>query len=185
MAERVEGGLFAGGMSTGGVMELTFECPECRGVQRVKDAGAASEFRCAGCGAARAARPGSVQSEGVCQCPFCGTEKLYIQKDFPQGLGLFIVVTGFALATWFWYLNRPVATYAVLMGSALLDLVLWKIVPDVAICYRCISQMRGPDVKPLGRFGPFNLEIGETFRQERMRVAELKKNQKARESQGA
>jgi hypothetical protein len=58
-------------------------------------------------------------------------------------------------------------------------------VPDVAICYRCISQMRGPDVKPLGRYGPFNLEIGETFRQERIRIAELRKKQSAQESQGA
>jgi hypothetical protein len=37
--------------------------------------------------------------------------------------------------------------------------------------------MRGSDVKPLGRFGPFDLEVGETFRQERMRVAELKERQ--------
>jgi DNA-directed RNA polymerase subunit RPC12/RpoP len=166
-------------------MELTYECPECGAINRVRDSESAPEFRCQSCGQVRAARANAVAAEGVCHCPYCGTDKLYIQKDFPQGLGLFIVVSGFALATWFWYLNRPLATYGVLLASALLDLVLWKIVPDVAICYRCISQMRGPDVKPLGRYGPFNLEIGETFRQERIRIAELRKKQSAQESQGA
>ena len=158
-------------------MELTFECPECRAVGRVKTADSATEFVCQSCQYKRQAKAGSVTPEGVCHCPYCGTDKLYIQKDFPQGLGVTIVVAGFAWATYYWYYVRPLAAYAVLMGSALLDLILWKKVSDVAMCYRCLGQMRGPDVKPLGRFEPFDLEVGETFRQERMRVAELKERQ--------
>lgn len=162
-------------------MELSFECPECKAVNRVPNAETAAEFTCAQCRHHREAKPGSVTPDGLCHCPYCGTDKLYVQKDFPQGLGLVIVIAGFALATYFWYIVRPMATYAVLLGSALVDLVLWKKVPDVVICYRCLGQMRGPDVKPIGRFLPFDLEIGETFRQERMRVAELKER-KAREA---
>jgi hypothetical protein len=164
-------------------MELTFECPECKMVNRVKNAEGAAEFTCEGCRYVRQAKPGSILPEGVCHCPYCGTEKLYIQKDFPQGLGLVIVIAGFAWATYYWYQVRPLAAYGVLLGSALLDLILWKKVPDVAMCYRCLGQMRGPDVKPLGRFGPFDLEVGETFRQERIRVAELKERQ-SREAAG-
>jgi hypothetical protein len=74
-------------------------------------------------------------------CPWCATGELYIQKDFPQGLGLFIVIVGFAISTVFWYLERPLVTYAVLLGSALLDLALYYRVPDVTICYRCLSQV--------------------------------------------
>jgi predicted RNA-binding Zn-ribbon protein involved in translation (DUF1610 family) len=158
-------------------MELTFECPGCGAVNRTNQAESASEFVCRHCGHVRTAHSGSLTPEGLVHCPFCGTEKLYIQKDFPQGLGLTIVIAGFAWATWFWYWVRPVAAYAVLIGSALLDLVLWKKVPDVTICYRCLGQLRGSEVKPVGRFMPFDLEIGETFRQERMRIAELRKRQ--------
>jgi len=165
-------------------MELTYQCPECEAVNRVAGAESAPEFTCNACGYKRQGKAGSIVAEGVCHCPYCGTEKLYIQKDFPQGLGLLIVISGFALATYFWFLVRPMATYGVLIASALLDLFLWKKVPDVAMCYRCLGQMRGPDVKPLGRFGPFDLEVGETFRQERIRVAELKKERQAREAVG-
>jgi hypothetical protein len=158
-------------------MELTFECPQCKAINRVRQAEACREFKCESCGDTRNAHPGSVSPEGVCHCPFCGVDKLYIQKDFPQGLGLTIVIAGFAWATYYWYMVQPIAAYAVLLGSALIDLILWKKVPDVAICYRCLCQMRGPDVKPLGRLSPFNLEIGETFRQERMRAAEIRQKQ--------
>lgn len=160
-------------------MELTFECPSCGAVDRTKNAESATEFVCRQCGHTRSAHAGSMTVEGLVHCPFCGTEKLYVQKDFPQGLGLAIVIAGFAWATWYWYQVRPLAAYSVLLGSALLDLVLWKKVPDVTICYRCLGQMRGADVKPIGRFLPFDLEVGETFRQERMRVAELRKKQAA------
>ena len=73
-------------------MELTCECPECRSVGRVKNADTASEFVCQSCRYVRQAKAGSVVAEGVCHCPYCGTEKLYIQKDFPQGLGVTIVI---------------------------------------------------------------------------------------------
>lgn len=165
-------------------MELTFECPECGAVNRAKDAESAAEFVCRHCNQARSAHADCMSTEGLAHCPYCGTGKLYVQKDFPQGLGLAIVILGFAWATWYWYQVRPVAAYAVLIGSALLDLVLWKKVPDVTICYRCLGQMRGPDVRPAGRFHPFDLEVGETFRQERMRVAEIRKKQAETASRG-
>ena len=42
------------------------------------------------------------------------TNDLYIQKDFPTGLGLFIVLVGFAISTVFWYYEMPILTYLVL-----------------------------------------------------------------------
>ncbi|MFM1801224.1 MAG: hypothetical protein RJA81_576 [Planctomycetota bacterium] len=158
-------------------MELTFECSQCNAVNRVPDAQNCTQFKCQFCQAVREAKPHSITEEGLVHCPYCGTEKLYIQKDFPQGLGLTIVIAGFAWATYHWYMIQPIAAYSVLLGSALVDLILWKKVPDVVICYRCLSQMRGSDTKPLGRFLPFNLEVGETFRQERIRAAEIRQKQ--------
>ena len=76
-------------------------------------------------------------------CPACKTTDLYIQKDFPQGLGLFIVLVGIAISTVFWYYEMPISAYIVLIISLALDFLMYHVVPDVTICYRCLSQFRG------------------------------------------
>jgi hypothetical protein len=106
----------------------------------------------------------------------CATEDLYVRKDFPQGLGLVIVVAGFAASTVFWYYDRPTPALGILFVSALADMLLYRIVPDVTICYRCLSQVRGEGLNPVGRFHPFDLSVGERFRQERLRVEQLRGN---------
>jgi hypothetical protein len=60
------------------------------------------------------------------------------------------------------------------MATAGLDVVLYYRVPDLTVCYRCLSQFRGPGSNPAGRFLPFDLAIGERYRQERLRVEELR-----------
>jgi hypothetical protein len=107
-------------------------------------------------------------------CPWCLTTDLYVQKDFPQGLGLLIVLVGFAISTVLWYYEMPIATFAVLLASAFVDGVLYYTVSDVTICYRCLCQVRGPGSHPDGRFRPFDLAIGERYRQERIRAQQLR-----------
>ena len=107
-------------------------------------------------------------------CPWCLTTDLYTQKDFPQALGLMIVIVQFAISTVFWYYEMPIATYSVLLASALLDWALYPRVPDVTICYRCSCQVRGEGSNPEGRFQPFDLAIGERYRQERIRAQQLR-----------
>jgi hypothetical protein len=102
------------------------------------------------------------------------TTDLYMQKDFPQGLGIFIVVVGFAVSTVFWYYEMPIPAYLVLVLSTLLDIFLYYKVPDVTICYRCLSQVRGAGSNPGGRFKPFDLALGERYRQERIRASQLR-----------
>jgi hypothetical protein len=155
-------------------MELTYQCPDCGAVDHVPRLETALTMTCRRCGAVRDLHGDSIEDGRLLACPRCATIDLYIQKDFPQGLGLFIVVVGFAISTVFWYLEMPVVTYLVLLASALLDMVLYYRVPDVTICYRCLSQARGPGSNPDGRFRPFDLAIGERYRQERIRVEELR-----------
>jgi len=156
-------------------MELTFECPQCKMIDHVDDLESAAQARCRHCQAVRDLRPEAIDDGGaLAACPLCGTSDVYIQKDFPQGLGLAIVCVGFAVSTVFWYYENPIPAYLVLLASALLDMILYYRVPDVAICYRCQSQFRGPGSNPDGRFGPFDLAIGERYRQERLRIEELR-----------
>ena len=85
------------------------------------------------------------------------------------------VLAGFVTSTVFWYYYMPVWALGSLLATAALDVLLYYLVPDVTICYRCLAQHRGPGTHPDGRFAPFDLGIGERYRQERLRVEELRR----------
>src|SRR4051812_23618085 len=160
-------------------MELTFQCPNCESVNHLPSLESVEEASCRQCGLVRPLHRELIDDGQLVACPWCATGDLYLQKDFPQGLGLFIVIVGFVISTVFWYYEMPLATYAVLMTSALLDMVLYYRVPDVTICYRCLSQVRGAGSNEGGRFQPFDLAIGERYRQERIRIEELRQRGEA------
>lgn len=156
-------------------MELTFSCPSCRKVNHASAIESAERVVCAHCGGERPLHREAIDDGGLAACPLCLTTDLYVKKDFPQALGLFLVLVQFSVATVFWYYERPLSTYAVLVAFTLLDWFLYPRVSDVTICYRCSSQVRGPGSSPEHRFEPFELEIGERYRQERIRIEELRK----------
>lgn len=162
--------------SGSGRLELTYACPGCGAVGTAPDVTQDATAACP-CGRSRALHAGAIEGGRLVACPWCATPDLYLQKDFPHGLGLAIVLAGFIISTGFWYAYRPIAATAVLLATAALDLVLFYLVPDVTICYRCLGQCRGPGANPGGRFAPFDLAIGERYRQERLRVEELRRRQ--------
>jgi len=153
-------------------MELTYACRACGAIDLVASVESATVLACPVCADQRAVATSAFVDGKLAACAACATEDLYWQKDFPQGLGLAIVIVGFAISTVFWYYERPLWTYAILLASALLDMVLYYRVPNVTICYRCLAQYRGAGSNPDGRYKFFDLAIGERYRQERMRVEE-------------
>jgi hypothetical protein len=162
-------------------MELTYQCPNCGSIDQVPSVESAEQAACRRCGAVRALHREVFETGPMTACPWCATTDLYLQKDFPQGLGLFIVIVGFVISTVFWYFEKPLITYLILLASALLDLLLYYRVPDVTICYRCLSQVRGEGSNSGDRFWPFDLAIGERYRQERIRIEELRKREPKQE----
>ncbi|MDE2507457.1 MAG: hypothetical protein KGM43_09610 [Planctomycetota bacterium] len=157
-------------------MELTFACGQCDAVGRVESVERASEAVCASCGTRRPLhREAFDGSGGLRACAWCATDDLYVQKDFPWGLGLALVILSFAISTVFWYYRRPMPALGVLLLSALADMALYYIVGDVVICYRCLGQYRGAGANPDRVYKAFDLAVGERYRQEKMRIAELKK----------
>jgi hypothetical protein len=155
-------------------MELTFECPNCGAVGSAAPVETTRTAVCTGCRQERVLRSEAFEAGALRSCCWCGTEDLYLQKDFPQGLGLAIVIVGFAISTVFWYYEKPIPAYLVLLASALLDMALYTRVPDVTICYRCLGQYRGAGSNPGGRYQGFDLAIGERYRQERLRAEQLR-----------
>jgi hypothetical protein len=104
-------------------------------------------------------------------CLLCGNAELYKKKDFPHWLGLTILTIAclvfFVAQGLYW----PRVGWAVLLGSALVDGLLYLGVKDVLVCYRCGAHFRGFTVGP--HHQPFDLGIGERYRQENKRRRRL------------
>ncbi len=107
-------------------------------------------------------------------CAVCGNAELYKKKDFPHGLGMAILVLACVASSISYWLYDPVITWAILLGSAAFDGLLYLWVKDVIVCYRCGAEHRGIEARPV--HAPFELTTHERYWQERLRLAGLGKN---------
>lgn len=149
-------------------MNLTFACPKCELPQRVNLHSQDSQVACSHCEWAHPVSPTDWNEETPSRCLACGCHDLWRQKDFPQWLGLLMVGSGALSSTIAWAYMMPKTTLGILMGFALVDLVLYAMMPDVLVCYRCRARHRNtgdPEQHP-----KFNLEVMERYRQESMRA---------------
>jgi hypothetical protein len=105
-------------------------------------------------------------------CAVCGNTELYKKKDFPHALGMAILVGACILSTITYWLYFKVLTWAILLGSAAIDGLLYLWVKDVIVCYRCGACHRGLSGT---EHKPFELTIHERYRQERLRREEMLK----------
>ena len=97
------------------------------------------------------------------QCPACGCRDLFIRKDFPQKLGLGIVVVAavaylvLAASRQSFYLG-----VIVLIVAILIDAVLYWFVPRITVCYKCRREFRDVPINPAHE--GFELAVGEKYR---------------------
>ena len=88
---------------------------------------------------------------------------MFIRKDFPQKLGLSIVVIAgvafLALAAW---RDRFYLGAWVLIGAMLVDAVVYCFVPKITVCYRCRAEFRDVPINP--EHEAFDLATGEKYR---------------------
>jgi hypothetical protein len=101
-------------------------------------------------------------------CQVCGNHDLWRQKDFPQRLGLLCVAAGAVLSSIAWYYYSPLIAFGLLMGLALADMVLFLVMPDVLVCYRCKAKHHAAG--PSTGHAAFDHELGERYRQEELRL---------------
>ncbi len=129
-------------------------------------------LRCSDCSWTRPiAEDNRTDAEPAC-CVACGCGDLWRQKDFPQRLGVAMVASGALLSTIFWWFMRPTWAIGVLLAFALIDGVLYTLMRDVLVCYRCKARHRHAPLD--GRHERFNLETHERYRQEAIRLEEMK-----------
>jgi DNA-directed RNA polymerase subunit RPC12/RpoP len=150
-------------------MILRFICPTCGQPGRL-DTFQGREWQCPKCDhLLHVPKPVTNEAgdEFLTACPVCGNGELYKKKGFPHWLGLSILTVACLafLLLHNWYL--PYWAWAVLLGSALFDGVLYVCVADVIVCYRCGSHVSGVQSTEANK--PYELVIAERYRQARIR----------------
>jgi hypothetical protein len=126
------------------------------------------EWTCASCGQSRPlALPDRAPGKPLQQCVACGNIQFYRQKNFPQWLGVSLLAVACTSFFVLQVLYLPELAWIVLLGSAGVDALVYLLVGDVLICYRCFARHYG---WPRNRaYDPFELAIAEKYRQERLR----------------
>lgn len=143
-------------------MIVRFPCGTCHRVARFDASAPPDEISCARCTArvrpevSEAVRSGS----GLDVCPVCAKAYFYREKDFNGWIGGAVLV---AAAVGFLVMadrNLWIAM-GILGAAALLDLVVYLIVPFRYVCYNCLASFHGaPDVASIG---PYDLGVAGRF----------------------
>ncbi|MFO0926978.1 MAG: hypothetical protein U0736_08040 [Gemmataceae bacterium] len=155
-------------------MKIRLYCPVCETPGPVTLPAASATWTCPGCEhvvtlAAPAADP------ALPVCAACGNPELYRKKDFPHTLGMAILVGAFVTSTLTYWWYDKLLTWAILLGSAAFDGLLYLLVKDVVVCYRCHAEHRGVTPDP-ERHRPFELAVHERYRQEKIRQERLQRS---------
>ena len=154
-------------------MNIVCACPACRAGIYQTSVEESLSVTCPACGQSVAVPKGAIQvSEKDAQpqlfrCLVCPSTELFVRKNFPQRLGVGIVVVGLAMSCITWAYRDLFSTFAILFSTALLDVILFFVVPDCLTCYRCGARYTGTD--GMSEFGNFNLETHEKYRQQTAR----------------
>jgi hypothetical protein len=148
-------------------MFIRFACPRCEQPAEVELV--ESKLTCPHCQLVVPTPSDTWHDGSLRRCLLCPSTDLFVRKDFPQRLGVAIVVVGFALSCVTWFNYWIAATFAVLFATALADFVLYLIVGDSLVCYRCHAEYR--QLPQQQNYPTFDLETHERYRQEAARLA--------------
>jgi uncharacterized protein (DUF983 family) len=149
--------------------EVTARCPECDAGLPFDAAEVPPAIKCGGCGHAIRLKVSEAlkRDTAVDVCPECEGEDFYSRKDFNPQMGLAFVITGAVISGIFYFFNMDIVAYSVLAVAVLVDLMVFRRLGEVTICYRCHSEFRGayPKVAP-----PFDLHTADVLEPEWQRT---------------
>jgi DNA-directed RNA polymerase subunit RPC12/RpoP len=151
-------------------MNVTYRCPKCENTVRTIFTAESSEIACPRCECTIKVPVGAVEGDRIERCLVCPSTDLFARKDFPQQLGVALVVVGFVASSIAWANYQVFWTFAILFLTAFIDLVLYLIMGESLTCYRCHTQYRG--TLEIERHGSFDLETHERYRQMAARMNE-------------
>lgn len=154
-------------------MNVTFDCPQCDQGVRTEVAPRASSVSCSHCRAQLRFPDGAwhetPEGDRLERCLVCPSTDLFVRKDFPQRLGVAVVAFGIITSTIAYAYGQLALTFGFLFLSAAMDFLLYHLVGQALVCYRCLAHYRG--LAGLDSHAPFNLETHERYRQQKARLA--------------
>lgn len=144
-------------------MHVTYACPNCDAAVTRNFTAGTTALECASCHQKIEIPSGAVEGNRVGRCLVCPSHDLFVRKDFPQRLGVMLVAVGIIGSSIAWYYANLAWTFGILFATALADLLLFMLVGNALMCYRCGAQYRG--VAEMESHGQFDLETHEKYRQ--------------------
>ena len=99
--------------------------------------------------------------EHVDRCPVCDSDEFFIRKDFPQKLGMGIVIVSALIALAMAFFVHDIYFFAVLFSIALVDVLIYRFVAKITVCYRCRCEFRECPIDP--NLGGFDLATAEKY----------------------
>ncbi|HEY3242611.1 MAG TPA: hypothetical protein VGM03_04590 [Phycisphaerae bacterium] len=146
-------------------MQVRFNCPTEACVALIEYEpleSAGNSITCPRCGRDHALRlTESIRKESIVDaCAICGGRELFIRKDFPQRLGLAIVLLAGGASIYF-FANNFVVAYAILAAAVVIDLLLYLLIGKVTVCYACRAEYRKACLNP--RHAGFDLATSEKY----------------------
>lgn len=137
-----------------GGMRVTARCPGCRAALPFEAAGPPARIRCGRCGREMPVTVGdAVRSDsGVDRCPICDGGDFYVRRDFDPKAGLTFVVIGAIISALFYWFDRDLVAYGILATAVVIDLLIYRRLTDVTVCYRCHAEFRGSYPRSAGAF---------------------------------
>jgi len=74
-------------------------------------------------------------------CAVCGCREFFIRKDFPQKVGLAVVIV-FGLIALYYFTISVLIAWGVLALAVLIDVVIYCLTGTVTTCYNCRANYR-------------------------------------------
>lgn len=135
-------------------MRVTARCPGCNAALPFDAAKAPDRIRCGRCSRELPlVLSDAVRTDtAVDRCPVCEGRDFYVRKDFDPQMGLAFVISGALISAVFYFLDQDFIAYSILAGAVVVDLLIYRRLRDVTVCYRCHSEFRGRYPRTAGAF---------------------------------
>lgn len=146
-------------------MQIRFHCPtdDCVAIIELEPfEDCDGTIRCPRCNVEHAIRiTESIRSQHQLDlCTVCGASEMFLRKDFPQKLGILVVLIAGAISLSFLKSDLRIA-YGVLGIAILVDLILYLWTGLVTSCYACRAEYR--KVTPNPSHEGFDLATSEKY----------------------
>ncbi len=135
-------------------MQVTARCAGCNAALPFEAVDGPARIRCGRCSRVMTVSVSDAlkSDSSVDRCPICEGADFYVRKDFDPQLGLAFVIAGAAVSAIFYYFELDIVAYSILACAVLVDLLIYRRLKDVTVCYRCHAEFRGRYPRTAGGF---------------------------------